>query len=116
MTEATDELGDLFRRPEDAGSDKRVKELKAAVEAVFDTLHMRQKGVINSLQVFQLTRAVIYARQYNSDVMSALVETLLEFSVSNKGRGRTDLKTLLQAIMHSDETEEDSLRKRLLGA
>lgn len=110
-----EEIDGMFR-PDPADTGKRTQEIQSAVDAVFNTTEMAQKGVITGNQAFHLVRATIFADHFNSPLMSALVSALLRFSVSKGGRGRLDLSKLLQAIMHSDENEDKSIRKRLLGA
>lgn len=111
MTEAID---NLFK-PDSQNEGKRTREIQAAVAAVFDTAEMAQKGVITGTQAFHLVRASIFAEHFGAPLMTKLVEYILRFSVSKGGRGRLDLSKLLQAIMHSDDDDTNSLKSRLLG-
>lgn len=98
-------------------SDENVSGIKDAVMAVFDTLDMNVKSVLDNKHIIALVRGRIFADRYNSAITSLLCQQLLEMRVSLKGRGRKDMVTALEASMHRviDADLEKRKASRLFG-
>lgn len=89
--------------------------LREAIEAIFSSEHIATKSVITPQQVSVLAAGKVYAKHYNSPLIDLLCTSLLELSISQKGRGRDDLVKALQSVLQKQSEEETSIRKRLLG-
>lgn len=96
--------------------DTDVKRLQATVDAVFNTDNMALKSNLTPHQVTQLIRGKIFAVHHNSKLMHLVVDTVLQMSVSTKGGGRKDLRTVLMAVMRqrTEMTGDAKLQDKLL--
>lgn len=104
---------ELFQ-PKNTPQDQANTNLKDAVEAVFNTLDMTVKSVLDTKHIIALARGRIFAQRYNSPMMAMLCDELLQMRVSLKGRGRKDLVATLQSAMRADtpgDSEEIKARK-----
>jgi hypothetical protein len=101
--------------PFPVSEDSETKRLEATVKAVFDTENMALKSNLTKHQIRQILRAQIFAIHFKSKLMQHVVDYALQFGVSDKGGGRKDLRTVLQAVMRQRDQQLDTrLQDKLL--
>ena len=100
----------------DSGGDSDAKALREIVTQVFSTKNMSLKSNLTTYQVTQLVRGLMYAKHFKCKNMTLVVNSVLELTVSDKGLGRKDMRTVLQSMLvRMQRSQTDSkLQDKLL--
>lgn len=109
-------------RPAQEQEAARVAEIKGMTEAILSIENMRLRSQITPQLAARLIQAQAFAQHYNSELMQAIVDYVLQTRVSIKGWGMKNLVDSLKSLRSGMYFDEDghpkgsrNLRQRLLN-
>lgn len=108
---------ELKEPPKSTGQEK-YDDLHLIFSEVFSENNIELKSVLGKRLLKQMIRGVVYNERYPTKTMALLLKSVLQYKVSQGGRGRTDLVEVLKALGNygkEDKKEEKNFIQRTLG-
>lgn len=83
-------------------------ELREVVQSLFSDENLNLKTVLTAEQVVALTLAEAFADEYDVDLIRAVAAYFKRLKVSEKARGRMDMRSVLQAFLGQKNDDDVS--------
>lgn len=81
-------------------------ELREVISSLFSDENINLKTVLNQEQVVALATALAFAERYNVTLIVRIAMLLMQLKVSEKARGRVDMRSVLMSFLGRNEQDD----------
>jgi len=81
-------------------------DLREVVQSLFSDENINLKTVLNAEQVVALAGAIAFGMEYEVDLILDVAKLLMQLKVSEKARGRTDMRSVLESFLGRRDQDE----------
>lgn len=81
-------------------------ELREVISSLFSDENINLKTVLNQEQVVALATALAFAERYNVTLIVRVAMLLMQLKVSEKARGRVDMRSVLMSFLGRNEQDD----------
>lgn len=90
-------------------------QIRQVIGSLFSDENINLKTVLNSEQVVALTAALAFADEYNVAIIKKVALYFMRLKVSEKARGRGDMRAVLMSMLRSEENMDTKEYDKLLN-
>lgn len=90
-------------------------QLREVISSLFSDDNIKLKSVLNGEQVVANTLALAFAAEYGVDIIDKVALFFMQLKVSDKARGRGDMRAVLMSLLKSEKDDDTKEYDRLIN-
>lgn len=90
-------------------------QLREIISSLFSDENINLKTVLNARQVMALTTALAFAEEHDVELIKKVALYFMRLKVSEKARGRTDMRAVLESVLKSEQNKDSREYDRLIN-